>query len=155
MLDVEIPGRGLLTLRHLVLDYNGTIALDGRVIPSAVPRLVRLAEQLDILVLTADTHGTAAAQCALLPVTLRTFPSAGAAQRKAEIVSALGPGCVCVGNGFNDELMFRAADLSICVLGEEGCWGGLPALSDVVVSSIAAGLDLLLLPNRLRATLRT
>jgi len=155
MLKIDIPGLPTLTLRHLALDYNGTIALDGKVLKEVGPRLRRLAEVLSICVLTADTHGTAAAQCAGLPVVLKTFPSAGAAARKADIVRGLGPGVACVGNGFNDADMFRLADLSICVLGQEGCWGGLLSAADVAAPSIGAALDLLLYPDRLRATLRT
>ena len=29
MIDIEIPGFGRLQLAHLVLDYNGTLAIDG------------------------------------------------------------------------------------------------------------------------------
>ena len=32
MLNIQIPGREMLTLSHLVLDYNGTIAKDGEII---------------------------------------------------------------------------------------------------------------------------
>ena len=30
MIEISIPGYKHLQLKHLVLDYNGTIALDGR-----------------------------------------------------------------------------------------------------------------------------
>ena len=60
-----------------------------------------------------------------------------------------------MGNGFNDLLMAEACALSVCVIGREGCCGALLGKSDVVVTSIADGLDLLLKPDRLRATLRT
>jgi soluble P-type ATPase len=33
MLEVDIPSRGLLRLKYLVLDVNGTIALDGQLVP--------------------------------------------------------------------------------------------------------------------------
>jgi soluble P-type ATPase len=33
MLNVRIPGFGTLGIAHLVLDYNGTLALDGRLLP--------------------------------------------------------------------------------------------------------------------------
>ena len=33
MIQIEIPGRDLITIEHLVLDYNGTIAEDGHLIP--------------------------------------------------------------------------------------------------------------------------
>ncbi len=60
MITVQIPGRELLTLNHLVLDYNGTIAKDGEIIEGIRPRLAELSKDLSVYVITADTHGTAA-----------------------------------------------------------------------------------------------
>lgn len=37
MLDIDIPGFGHLHLQHLVLDFNGTLALDGHVQPGSFP----------------------------------------------------------------------------------------------------------------------
>ena len=64
-------------------------------------------------------------------------------------------GVVTIGNGFNDIQMSDAAELSICVVGKEGCCSALLMHTDVVVTSIEDALDLLLVPGRLRATLRT
>ena len=47
MLTVNIPGRGALSLSHLILDYNGTIALDGLVLEGVRPRLEALAREND------------------------------------------------------------------------------------------------------------
>jgi hypothetical protein len=33
-MELAIPGFGTLRLEHLVLDYNGTLALDGRRCPA-------------------------------------------------------------------------------------------------------------------------
>ena len=60
MLCIKIPGREELSLNHLILDYNGTIAEDGEIIEGIRPRLAELAKELSIYVITADTHGTAA-----------------------------------------------------------------------------------------------
>lgn len=155
MLKVNIPGREELTLGHLVLDYNGTIAEDGAIIDGIGPRLEELSEYLDICVITADTHGTAAKRCAQLPLEVRTFPTTEVGAIKAEEVRKMNGGVVCIGNGFNDIGMCDAADLSICVIGKEGCCGALIAHADVVVTSILDALDLLRKTDRLRATLRT
>ena len=32
MIEITIPGRGSYNFKHLVLDLNGTIALDGQII---------------------------------------------------------------------------------------------------------------------------
>ena len=60
---IEIPGYKTLDLDYLVLDYNGTIAVDGLIPPAIKERLLLLGDSFKIYVLTADTHGTAAAMC--------------------------------------------------------------------------------------------
>ncbi len=155
MLTYPISGRPELQLSHLILDLNGTIALDGAVIEGIRPRLEALAKELSIWVVTADTHGTAAKACKDLPVTVLTFPTENVGAIKARHAMSLQGGVACIGNGYNDIEMAKVCALSVCVLGKEGCCGKLLAVSDIVVTSIEDGLDLLLKPHRLRATLRT
>jgi soluble P-type ATPase len=151
-IEVAIPGRSTLVLRHLVLDLNGTLALDGRLIAGVSERVVALRERLGIHLVTAGTHGNPEA-CAR---ELATRPHlVGTGEEKREYLRALGPeGVVAMGNGANDVLMFEEAALAIAVLGPEGlCTEALRA-ADVVVADPCAGLDLLLHPARLVATLR-
>ena len=155
MLNINIPGRGELVLSHLVLDYNGTIAEDGLIIPGIAERLEQLRDALDICVITADTHGTAARRCEGLPLKVLTFPTTEVGAIKAQQVRDLEGGVVTIGNGFNDIPMSDEADLSICVMGPEGCCGKLVSHCDILVTSIHDALDLLLKPDRIRATLRT
>ena len=152
---IEIPGYKTLELNYLVLDYNGTIALDGGIPESVKERLRYLAQKLEIYVLTADTHGTARKMCEGLPVKIMTFPSDSAMYEKQRILSELGKEqCVAIGNGRNDILMCQAAKLSVAIVGIEGACSRLISETDVCVTSIEDGLDLLLLPKRLIATLR-
>lgn len=57
MIKIDIPGRNIITIRSLVLDYNGTVAADGFLIDGVEERLARLKDKVDIYVLTADTYG--------------------------------------------------------------------------------------------------
>lgn len=155
MIKIQIPGREELVLHHLVLDYNGTIAEDGNILEGIRPRLAELSEELSIYVITADTHGTAAKKCEGLPLQVLTFPTTEVGKIKAEEATKMEGGVITIGNGFNDIQMSDAADLSICVIGKEGCCGALLAHTDVAVTSIEDALDLLLKTGRLRATLRT
>lgn len=155
MLNIKIPGREELILNHLILDYNGTIAEDGEIAESIRQRLAELSKDLSICVITADTHGTAAKKCQGLPLQVLTFPTTEVGAIKAEEVRKLSGGVITIGNGYNDIQMSDAADLSICVIGKEGCCGALLMHTDVVVTSIDDALDLLLKTGRLRATLRT
>lgn len=155
MIDVNIPGFGHRSLRHLVLDYNGTLALDGQILPGIFPRLEQLATRLHIHILTADTHGTVRAAFAQTAYTVHVLEPGNERASKAAYIATLGKEhCACFGNGANDALMLSHAGLSVAVLQQEGL--ALPALlnAHILIRDINDGLDLLLHPNRLLATLR-
>jgi soluble P-type ATPase len=58
MFEITIPSRGLLRLQYLVLDVNGTIALDGRLLRGVSERLERLRKSLEPWLVSAETQGT-------------------------------------------------------------------------------------------------
>ncbi len=156
MIRIEIPGREPLVLDCLVLDYNGTVACDGALIEGVGERIRALSAQMPVYILTADTYGTVRAQCGELGAEVLTFPREGAGACKEEIVRDLAQTqrvCV-VGNGFNDVPMMAHAALGVAVLDSEGLFPGLLAHADVLVRAAPDALDLLLKPDRLRATLR-
>lgn len=155
MIRFEIPGFETLEIQHLLLDYNGTIAVDG-IMPREVANLIsKLAESVDVTVLTADTYGTVRQQCEGLGVQVLTFPKAGAAEFKLEYARELDGQVACLGNGRNDIGMFDEADLAIAVIDGEGACAMLISHADIVVRSTSDGLSLLLNPDRVRATLRS
>ena len=146
-MKIEIPGYKELDLNYLVLDYNGTIAMGGEIKESV--------KEFEIVVLTADTYGTAREACKDLPVRIETFPNDNALPAKMAVVEELGlSSCVAIGNGRNDKLMLRASALAIAVLEQEGMCSRLLGEADVCTRSIEDALDLLLYPVRLVATLR-
>lgn len=154
---IEIPGYRTLEINNLVLDYNGTIALDGEIPQSVTERLCVLAKEcgLSVYVLTADTHGTARSMCEGLPLTIMTFPGDSAMYEKQRIIKELGADVsMAIGNGRNDVLMCREAAISAAVIGVEGAFSGLIAETTVTVRRIEDALDLLIKPKRLIATLR-
>ena len=154
-MHIEIPGYKSFDLKYLLLDYNGTIALDGKLSEDVKKLICEVSKALTVFVLTADTHGTATSECSGLPVTLKTFPTDSAMDSKLEILRSLdGNFCCAIGNGRNDILMCDNAALSICILGEEGCCSKLMEHTHVTAKSIENALDLLLKPKRLVATLR-
>jgi soluble P-type ATPase len=60
LISACIPGWYNLELRHLVLDLNGTIAVDGQVLPDVAERLTEISAELTVHLVTADTRGQAA-----------------------------------------------------------------------------------------------
>ena len=57
MIEINIPGRGLLQLEHLVSDVNGTLAVDGVLLEGLAKRIASVRDRLTVHLLTADTHG--------------------------------------------------------------------------------------------------
>ena len=156
MIGITIPGFKELRLTHLVLDYNGTVARDGVLIPGVVEKLEALSQKLEIHVLTADTFGTVRRQLEGVNCRLFVIPESEQAKAKADYVRALGlEESICVGNGRNDRLMLKEAALGIGVMQMEGASLEAVLAADVVTGGILDGLDLLLNPLRLIAALRS
>lgn len=154
MLIYEIPGRDNIEVQNIVFDYNGTIAVDGKLIDGVEGLINKLAEDVNIYILTADTYGTVEKECMGINGKILTFPKENAGKSKKEIVKSLGGNTICLGNGYNDIPMFEQAALSIAIIEGEGASGKLLAKADIVVRSIFEALTILLNKNMIKATLR-
>jgi soluble P-type ATPase len=156
MIEIDIPGFRKFRLAYVVTDYNGTLAVDGQLLPGVRDALIALAGDFHLHVITADTFGLAAEQLAGLPVELTTTPVESQAEAKLEFISKLGADqVIAIGNGRNDKKMLAAAAVGIAVIQKEGASTETVATADVVSSNILDALDLLRNPKRLIATLRS
>jgi len=155
MLQVQIPGAEDFILNYLVLDFNGTIAVDGKLIERVRETIEKISEHLEIHVLTADTFGSVERELAGVPCRIAVIPPENQAVAKVEYVDELGfDNTVCVGNGRNDHLMLDEAIISIALIQAEGAASETIAAADVVCTDIISALELLMHPKRLSATLR-
>lgn len=155
MLSIDVPGFAHLELDYLVAYFNGTLAVDGKLIPSVRPRFRALAELVEIHVLTANTFKRARSELYSLPCELVILPAGKLADAKARYVEKLGANhTACIGNGRNDRKMLKIAKLAIGVIEAEGAASESIAAAHIVVTDIRHGLDLLLNPLRLVAGLR-
>ncbi|MGM0454358.1 MAG: HAD family hydrolase [Thermodesulfobacteriota bacterium] len=154
--EIEIPGYQRIDIKHLVMDYNGTLAIDGQLIDGVKETLNQIAESITLHVLTADTFGRAAAGLEGIDCKLSVLPEADQAGGKLDYVRALGAETtMSIGNGRNDRLMLQASGLGIAVILEEGAAMETVAAADIVCRSIVSALQLLTNPLRLTATLRS
>lgn len=155
MIEITVPGFKRLQLNHLVLDYNGTLARDGKLLEGVRERLNALSSQVQIHVLTADTFGNVKSELSEISCRLFILPPGNQEIGKLEYVQQLNPATtVCIGNGRNDRLMLKEAALGIAVMLEEGAAVETVMAADVVSRHISDALDLLTHPGRLVATLR-
>lgn len=151
---VEIPGYQRWDLRYLVLDFNGTLAANGILLPEVVEPLRTLAQHLEIHIVSADTYGTVAAQARSLNIRYRLVEAQNGAVKVAHVIGLGAERVVAIGNGANDALMLRAACLGIAVIGDDSAAGSALQAADVVCRHIGDALALLLDQNKLIAVLR-
>jgi soluble P-type ATPase len=156
MIEVSIPGHKVLRLTHLVMDYNGTLACDGLLLPGVASALEGLLGRIELHVVTADTFGRAQSQLLGIPHHFKKLEPDDQAVAKREYVRALGSEATgCIGNGRNDRMMLAEAALGIVVVQEEGAAVEAVEQADVVCTDILVAIKLLTNTRRLIATLRS
>ena len=121
MIELKIPGLGLIELEHLVCDVDGTLAVDGKLQDGLVRGLSVLKDRLSLHLLTADTHGKQEIIDRQLNLQAVQIQPGEEARQKADYVHRLGAeSVVALGHGANDAAMLKEARLGICVFSPEG-----------------------------------
>ncbi len=155
MIIIETPGMKKWEAEYLVLDYNGTLAIDGKLIPGIKSLLEKLSSQLKIHILTVDTFGTSKQELAEINCELEIIDKEMQDVHKEIYVDHLvQEKVIAIGNGANDALMLAAAGLGILVIQKEGASVKALMNADIVCNSIIDALELLTNPLRMVATLR-
>ena len=155
MIKISIPGLGDYRLEHLVMDVNGTLAVDGKLVNGVPARISSLREQIAIHLLTADTHGLQATIDQQLGLIATRITPGDESAQKSDYVRRLGSeSVVAIGQGANDAGMLEAARLGICVMSVEGVAKETLFACDLVAPTILDALDLLEKPRRIAASLR-
>jgi soluble P-type ATPase len=156
MIELNIPNYGLLKIKSIVLDYNGTIAIDGNLIPRVREKIIELAKKVEIFILTADTYGNATKFFTNIPCEVVVTKQEDQALEKLNFVKSIGlETCCAIGNGNIDQYMLKEAKLGIAVCQQEGLAVQALLNSDIIVNNIEDAFDLLIKTDRLKATLRT
>jgi soluble P-type ATPase len=155
MLTIEVPAFGEIQLKYLVSDFSGTLSVDGILVDGVAERLNRLADDLEIHILTADTHGNAKEALANINCKLQLLEPRYQDLHKEKYVINLGAQhVIAMGNGNNDRLMLKTSRVGIAICLAEGLAIESARAADIVAPSITDALDLLLFPKRLIATMR-
>ncbi len=155
MISVPIPGWGELAIEYVMVDFNGTMALDGKLKKEVNEVIDKISRYVKVFVLTADAYDSVDSELSASAVTFIKVNKNMSGEEKAKIVRELGPEkIVAIGNGANDAAMVKEAALGIAVVGEEGCSTALIKEADLVVSDVVKAFGLIAHPERLVATLR-
>ncbi len=152
---LTIPNYKSIILKHIVLDYNGTLAKDGFLKDETKVLLQQLTQKYKIHVVTADTFGSVKPELRGFDIRVKVLQTDNHTLEKADYVKNLdSKKCAAVGNGNNDAQMLKMAELGIALLGDEGCSTQTLMNSDLFCKSIDDALSLFLNTKRLIATLR-
>jgi len=155
MIELNIPGRGIYQLEHLVCDVNGTLAVDGQLFEGVARQLTILRDRLDLHLLTADTHGRQYIINKQLNIKAVRVKSGEETEQKAAYVEKLGAEhVVAIGQGANDAAMLKNAALGICVFSPEGVAVETMTGADLITPDVHTALELLTKPLRIVASLR-
>ena len=155
MVEIDIPGFGLVRIEHLVSDFTGTLSYDGKLLPGVKEQLNTIAQAVAVHIVTADTFGTARAELKDVHCRITLLEPGDQDIQKEEYVRKLGAEHVAaVGNGNNDRRMLGAARLGIAVIEGEGASVQAVMAAAIVVRSALDAFGLLLNPKRCKATLR-
>ena len=155
MIELNVPGRGNIQLKYLLMDVNGTLAVDGILLEGVARRVAALRHHLEIHLLTADTHGRQNLIDQMLGLRAVRIQPGHEAIQKADFTRRLG--CqfvVAIGQGANDSLMLKEAAIGISVISTEGLSTEALLSSDLLMPDINTALDLFEKPLRLIASLR-
>ena len=156
MIKIDIPGINEINIENLVLDYNGTIACNGEVLPGVVEILQRIKSKVTVYVLTADTYGTVKNKFENTGIKVHILENDNGTLEKYEFVKHIGlQKTLSIGNGNNDVSMLKASVISIGVIGKEGCSSKVLMAADIVVTDIIDALALVEDPIKIKATLRS
>ncbi len=155
MLKIDIPGFQELIIKKVVFDYNGTLALKGKIQPEILAKLKKLADLFEVYIVTADTYGTVRQSFTGSSVRVKVISGSQGRQEKERFVKDLNSNEVlAVGNGKNDAAMLQEAALGIAVLEGEGMAAELYRSADLICPGIAEVFELLDNPRGLKASLR-
>lgn len=154
-MKVNIPGKQEIEIKNIVFDYNGTIAIDGKLIDGVKENINELSNKFNFFVITADTFGSVEQELKSVNCKIIKIEKSLQDISKEKFIKELGSNtALCVGNGRNDKLMLKEAILGIAILQDEGICTQTLLNSDILVKSILDVFEFLNDKNRLIATLR-
>jgi soluble P-type ATPase len=154
MISIQRPGMGNLDIHFVLLDFEGTLAMDGRVHPKAKDKVNLLSKRATIYIVTKSSKEKVDETLRKMKVEILYVTEGDSSQQKLNVLQRLGPHQTAViGNGLDDARIMEQAGLGMCVIGKEGSSAEAVAKADLVVTHVLDALDFLLKPLRQRATL--
>lgn len=91
MISVSIPGWGDLDIEYMVIDYNGTVAVDGKPKDGVKELLEKISRYIKLFIITSDTYGNIDNEGTTVGFRIIKVGKEGSGREKARIIRELGP----------------------------------------------------------------
>jgi soluble P-type ATPase len=154
MISIQRPGMESLDIHFVLIDFEGTLAMDGRVHPKAKDKVNLLSKRVTITILTKSNREEVEETLRKMRAEILYVTEGDSSQQKLNALQRLGAHQTAViGNGLDDVRIMEQAGLGMCVIGKEGASAEAMAKADLVVTHVLDALDFLLKPLRQRAIL--
>ncbi len=160
MKEILVPSYGVLRLKNVLFDLNGTIQFDGKISMDVKEKFKRLKEEYDVYLISADTRGNLEEIAHDLGVSYikiradRIDTTNESEAKNYELIRLGKENTVAIGNGNNDSLMLKNAVLGIIIIGSEGAAVNSILNADVALPDPISSIDFLLDEEKIIATLR-
>ncbi|WP_432661791.1 ATPase P [Wukongibacter baidiensis] len=155
MIKIDIPSYKKIEIENVVFDYNGTLAVDGRLIDGIKEKLIEASKAVNVYVVTADTYGTVRENFKDVELNVKVISQENGTLDKVSFIRELGKDkTIAIGNGNNDELMIKESAIGVCILGDEGLATRSLIASDIVLKDINDFFDMIMNKKRIIANLR-
>lgn len=154
MITIQRPNQQPLDIEYLLIDYEGTLASDGRVHPKAKDKINLLSKRIKVFIVTNGEKVSVEERLRKVNAEIIWLTEGQASRQKLQLLHQLDPNkTVAIGNGQDDAAMIAEAGLGICMIGKEAAAGETLRRADLVMTNILDALDFLLRPLRQKATL--
>lgn len=143
-----------IEIKTIVLDLNGTLAVNGQLVVGVAERIERLKNEMgfQLILVSGDQRGNGKSMASTLGI---DFRKANSLEEKERVI--LEYNCettAAIGNARIDIGTFKQAKIAIATLQGEGIHTGILKEVDILVPSILDALDLFIDPNSFKATMK-
>jgi soluble P-type ATPase len=154
MIHIQRPGQEPLEINFILIDFEGTLASDGRVHPKAKDKLNLLAKRAKVYILATGEKERVIEVLRKVKAEIVYLTEGESSKKKLDLLRELGATrTVAIGNGAEDGPMIEEAVFGLCVIGKTGASPESVKNADVMFTDILDALDFLLKPLRQRAIL--
>jgi soluble P-type ATPase len=154
MIHLQRPGQDPLEIEFIMLNFEGTLATDGRVHPKAKDKLNLLSKRTRIFIFTTGEKESVSAVLRNVKAEVVYLREGDASRGKHDLLQQLEPHrAVAIGSGVSDIEMIQNSAFGIGVMSREGTLSEVIDKADLVFMTVVDALDFLLKPLRQRTVL--